>query len=1283
MCWIYLGNRKTYSLVDSGADISLISRQAFDKIPQKYVFQFSRKGCTPLQSVSGHRLKNFGTAVLPVEMSKFCKTFRFQIVEGLKNHCILGNDFLSHFGAKLDFGKKTLNIHNNVIPLRPQQLTCQSVTSLVRTSEKTTIPAQSYVELPAYINRIQLIQKDCVIQPLSNAPYLSEQPGLILVESVGCPGKNRRFPIILVNMTTRDHTLPARHVVGLAEALDESEICHIDTAHQAQHEPALLDPTSKYQKTDLSHIPVNQKQKIQELLDRNSDLFAKSDLDTGRTDLVKMEIDTQDHPAIKQNPYRLPYNQRQMVEDHINELLKAGIIQPSNGPWSSPLVIVDKKDGGKRYCVDYRKLNKITVKNSHPLPRIDDILASLGGSKYFTSLDLKSGYWQIEMDKDSIEKTTFTCFLGNFAWLKMPFGLSGAVGKFSELMNKVLAGIQYKFTIAYIDDIIIFSKTFEEHLSHIETVFERLRKAGLKLKMSKCEFLKEEVKYLGHIVSASGIQPDPSKVKAIQDLQPPTDVRGIRSFIGMCSYYRRFIPNFAKTAKPLTELTKKNTRFFWNEDCQIAFESLRDALIDAPILAYPDLNKPYKLYTDSSNFSVGACLCQDSKEGERVIQYVSHQLNATQQRWPIIEKEAYAMVYSIQKLRHYLLGSKFTIMTDHKPLTHLFTSEMKNARIQRWAIILDEYGGDIEFIKGSQNRVADFLSRINQPTEVNVIDSDKAPKVQLDSKVEKSSPEENHQEKFNEFLDSHPDFKDLQENDPEIKLLEDILENTEHEKHENISCHYTKLDGLLYRISESKKSTPFPGLQLVIPSFLQKPIVEEIHSGYFGGHLGIDKTYDKLRSRYYWSGMYKDVIKFVKTCVSCNMRKLRRERPPLQDMYIPKYPFECVAIDTVGPFPQSFQGNRFIINVIDMFSGWPESFATKTKSADTVAQIFLEHIIPRHSCPRVLVSDNGSEFCNAVIQQISAFFNIKHIRTSIYHPESNGKIERYNGVMVNMLAKLTSRHQRDWDTKIPSVLSAYRTAKHDSSGFSPFFVVHGRDPVLGMDTLLSPKFRYHGDEYVPTMLENLHRSYCLVRQNLAASHEKNKLYYDLKSRNSNFKVGDLVYFHDPSIAATSSTKLACLWKPYHRVLKAYSNVTFLIKDQLSGTTKVVNAKNLRLADPSTSWENVSNQPSHINQKFENLHKSYIPLRVQPPRNSKFSEVLTPVVEDTEPVEPVVVPPVSDSVETQRSSNLERRMSDGRNEINVDNDGIPLAELSRRLQEEAEENIPLSELAEQL
>ena len=1372
MCWAKIGERKTFTLVDSGADISILSKDAFNKIAPKHVSEFSTENCTPLQSVSGHELKNFGTAVLNVKMSRFSQPFRFQIIDGLKNDCLLGNDFLTEFGVKLDFGKKTMNIDDNIIPLRPQRLTCKTTTGLIRVPHKVTISAQSYIEISATVNRAQLIGQDCEIQPLSNAPILGDEPGLCLAESVAHVSTNRRIRVLLVNTTGRSYTLPPRSVIGLAEVID-SDACvssvEIDDNRSSETETEPRDPLSEARKADLSHMTDQQRKKLQDILDRNADLFAKSDCDLGSTDLVKVKIDTGDHPPVKQNPYRLPFSQRQTVQDQINDMLKAGIIEPSRSPWASPIVIVSKKDGTKRFCIDLRKVNKVTVPYSHPLPRIDDILASLGGSQYFTCLDLKSGYWQIAMDEDSKEKTAFTCFLGLFHFLKLPFGLCSAGSYFSELMNKVLSGIQHKFTIAYLDDIIIYSKTFDEHLVHIETVFARLRGAGLKLKMSKCEFLKQEVKYLGYVISANGIKTDPEKVSSIQKLHAPSDVKGVRSFLGMCSYYRRFIPNFSQIAKPLTELTKKNRNFVWTSDCQKAFDTLRKSLTEAPVLAYPDLNKPYKLYTDASNHAIGAALVQETEMGERVIQYLSHQLNETQQRWPIIEKECYAIVYAVQKFRPYLLGAKFTILTDHKPLKHLFTSEMRNAKIQRWAIILSEYGcEDIVYISGRQNVVADGLSRLDAsrvgchskvndvynvshedqdslrgcrrrnddlPREssgpsavgglsrrttgkssdldnfrttrksssvndavhfsdsVNIVDSDKAPDIQFETEVKKYD-EPNHREKFREFLEGHPDFPSLQADDSEIKRILDILNDPNHPNYSDLAKHYVLEDRLLFRISDPTTNTSFCGLQLVIPNFLRKPVIEEIHSGYFGGHLGIDKTYDKLRSRYYWSGMYRDVVHFLKTCVACNMRKLRREKPLLQAMPIPKYPFEQIAIDTAGPFPESFQGNRYIVNVIDLFSGWPESFATNSKSAETVAQILLEHIIPRHACPRVIVSDNGTEFCNAVIDQISAFFNIKHIRTSVYHPQSNGKCERYNRVQNDMLAKLVDPSQRDWDTKIPSILSAYRTAKNESTGYSPFFLLFGRDPILPLDSLLSPKYRYHGDEYVPTMLENLHNAYDHVRHNLSRSHERNKFYYDRNAKPTRIQVGDMVYFRDPAEAVQGSSKLASRWRPFYRVIKAFSDVTFMIKNQLTGETKTVNVQNLRLADPDTIWENVSDEPSHINSKYEARRRSNIPVpvRVQPSRQSKFSaappdrrEYYSESDSSSEPdhLEPpsfVAEPPSVQEPSTSREI-PDEIVSEPPNL--VDEDDLPLAELQRRWREQIEneeENLPLADLA---
>ena len=460
-------------------------------------------------------------------------------------------------------------------------------------------------------------------------------------------------------------------------------------------------------------VPEKYQQQVGRFLKKHHDLFAAKDSDLGHTDTVKMKIDTGNQSPIKLRPYRTPIRNREVIDKAVDEMLDANVIRRSKSPWSFPVVILDKKDGSKRFYVDFRKLNQITKPNSYPLPLIDDFLALLGKAKFFTSLDLKSGYWQVLMDE-----TAFACHGGLFEFNVMPFGLSCAPAIFQELMAIVLQGLP--FATAYLDDILIFSETLEDHLSHLETVFDRLRQHGLKLKLKKCSFLQSETHYLGFIINVKGISPDPAKEEAIKSLPTPTCVREVRSFIGMCSYYRRFIPNFSEIAEPIIALTRKYARFTWSDQCQNGFDYLKQSLTVVPLLAYPDPNKPYTLYTDASNSCIGACLTQemDSEEvflpnvkNEKPIYCLSHKLSKTQCKWSTIEKEAFAIHYSLQKLDYYLHNAKFTIKTDQRPLKYLLESPMQNKKIQLWALGIAGFNCSIEYIAGTENTCADLLSR--------------------------------------------------------------------------------------------------------------------------------------------------------------------------------------------------------------------------------------------------------------------------------------------------------------------------------------------------------------------------------------------------------------------------------------------------------------------------------------------------------------------------------------------------------------------------------------------
>ena len=612
MCHVAIGGRGTKALVDSGADVSIMSKAMFDKLDPRNVFSFT-KSRRPIASATGQSMKNVGEATLELRIESFKEYHSFLIVDGLNGDAMLGSDFLAKYGVKLDFEKKTLRIGKMMVQLKPQRIE-RHVSSLVRAKNRVYVAAQTAVECPAYVNRIEMVDQNCLIHPLDNAPTLSEDPGLVVMDVVAKPDKHRRVPVRIVNMTNHPYVIEHGQVIAYAQNLDEAEMEEMESeaveTTAAHFDDTVVNPEDPLEKVDLNHLTSEQKTQLERILRDNSDLFAQSDADLGQTPLTRLNIDTSGAAPVSQAPYKTPFSQRKYVEEQIRKMEEAGIIRQSISPWASPIVIVGKKDGSKRFCVDYRRLNKVTKANSYPLPLIEDILASLGGAKYFTSLDLRSGYWQIPMEEESIEKTAFCSFMGLREFLVMPFGVKGGPASFMSLMDKVLDGYKYKFTTAYLDDVLIYSRTFEDHLDHITKVFQRLREARLKMKAEKCEFLKSEVQYIGHVVKPDGILPNPEQVSAIRNMAPPTNAKGVRRIIGMCSFYRRFIPHFAEIVKPLTALTKKNGIFIWTDKCDEALDKLKQALTTAPLLTYPDVTQPYRLYTDASDHAIGAVLVQ-------------------------------------------------------------------------------------------------------------------------------------------------------------------------------------------------------------------------------------------------------------------------------------------------------------------------------------------------------------------------------------------------------------------------------------------------------------------------------------------------------------------------------------------------------------------------------------------------------------------------------------------------------------------------------------------------
>ena len=841
----------------------------------------------------------------------------------------------------------------------------------------------------------------------------------------------------------------------------------------------------------------DQTSQLRSLVDEFSDVFALSDAELGCTGLIKHCIDTGSHPPIKQQPYRTPIIRRAVVSRMVDNMREQGIIKPSVSPWASPIVLVPKKDGTYRFCVDYRRLNAATKKDVYPLPRIDDILDTLGDANYFSSLDLASGYWQVELDSESRQKPAFTTYRGLYEFVRMPFGLCNAPATFQRLMQTVLAGLEWRTCFVYLDDILVVSRSFDEHLQHLNEVFVRLRQAGLRLKPRKCNLLRDEVPFLGHVISTKGVRPDPAKIEKVQCYPVPTDATQVRQFLGLASYYRRFMPAFAKISAPLRALITKHAIFQWTVECEKAFCELKRLLTTAPVLAYPRFgpDRSFILETDASGVGLGAVLSQLQDDGVvHPIAYASRSLDKHERNYGISELETLGLVWAVRYFRPYLLGHPCVVYTDHAACLSILNSARPSGKLARWALTIQEMDLVIKHKAGRENSNADALSR--NPVDV--------------SSVCAVSTEEEES-----LLPDLGDLQAEQKKDPYLAAMFLYLQNGTLPEDEKLikqivaeSKQYDVIDGILHF-----ENRAFPSRWcIVVPEQLCSDVLQEAHAGCFAAHFAEKKVYDRLRRSVWWRGMKADVRRHCRSCLVCASRKGTRKtfRPPLQPIPVGG-PFHRVAVDILQ-LPLTSSGNRYVAVFMDYMTKWPEAFAIPDQKAETIAPLFLEHIVCRHGIPEELLSDRGTNFLSTLIQETCQVLGVKKLNTSGYHPQTDGLVEKFNATLINMIAKSTSAGS-DWDTRLPYVLFAYRSALQESTKESPFFLLYGRDPRIPTSTVLTYErspYAVDTDDYKSELMANLSQAWKAARDNIKVAQAKQQTQYDKKSRDVNLKVGDRV-----------------------------------------------------------------------------------------------------------------------------------------------------------------------------
>ena len=1149
--------------------------------------------------------------------------FESHVIEDLTYDVILGRDFLQKFCSKIDFEKgivkfspeenplpfcnaETFNLDDDVVN-NDVSLVCS-----VHADFSFVIPPETEVVIPARLNSVpKNTTATGVVSPRSSLP---ERYSIFGASELVRVSEDGTIPIRIINPSSQPVKIFRRTSLGDFEEVDPN----IATFELNASTPSGTSPssTTAEQQRDYSDLPDlsdsvlgdDDKIKFKELFNKYRDIFAFSDDQLGRTSLIQHTIDTGDAHPIKQRPYRTSPEAKQEIDRQVNDMLQRGIIQESVSPWSAPVVLVKKKNGETRFCIDFRLINKITRKDSFPMPLVSDTLDALSGTQYFTTLDLKSGYWQIELDPSAREKTAFATHNGLYEFLVMPFGLTNSGASFQRLMGHILRGLEYRFALIYIDDIIIFSKSIEEHLTHLEEVFRRLKAANVKLNPKKCCFAKQKVEYLGHVVTPDGVKPNPEKIRVVRDFPIPRNLKELRNFMGLANYYRRFVKGFAHIASPLNALTKKGVKFVWTESCADAFDKLKRALVSAPILAYPNFKEEFLLFVDASSTGIGFTLAQKQDGKEVVIAYNGRGLNPAEKNYSTTEREALALVEGIKKFQPYLFGRKFTVITDHSSLRWLMNVKDATGRLARWSLLLQQHDFDITHRPGREHSNADSLSR--RPYE--------------------NCPDLNSLQKEEPQVAK---TRELQRRDPQLSEMIDFLENDVIPSNDKIAhevlltsdSFYIGQDGLLYHLDHNRKrNIQDPFSQLVIPQSLKFEILSNVHDHVSGAHFGIHKTFQKVKQRYWWKGMFKDVEHWCKSCQDCQMRKSPRNSKKAPLLPIPVgNAFERIAVDVLGPFPPSNKNNRYIVVFTDYLTRWNESFAVPSTEASVIARLLVDEVIARHGAPKVLLSDRGKNFLSKLVAEVCKIFQIHKVNTSSYHPQTDGLVERFNSTLCQSLSMYVAKNQKDWDEYIPLILFAHRTSVLEAIGDSPFYVLYGREPRLPIDVKLLPTapddLTKSIFEHRKRIVEKVELAQNLAKENLQRSQQKMKDYYDQKSKQPTFEVGQRVWIYTPKTKKGLSRKLLHNWFGPYRIVEKSSPVHFRLRTETNKkVTFAVHANRMKpFFDPD---ERPIDPPLDDDPSFPYLDEADIPTE-----DFESEVVDLPVQSDSQSSSPVPVP----------------------------------------------------------
>jgi len=1239
--------------VDTGATRTVISRNTYLSLPEER--RPPLKPSSSLIGADGNPLREMGTAVFEVKLGTSCLNMKL-VVAHIADQALLGLDILmmgDEGPAEIRLADRVLNWNAETIPFN-----CSGDLNRVRNvvaADDTIVPGCSELILDAYIEKRDLdswfSNREFFIEP---SPSFMEKSSLIvatclvdmtnsvtgkvrIMNPLGTEVEIHQDTVIGTALLNEYQVIPLMNIADevQSEDLGYSKVRRLplnsDQIHRKVEVVSDVQKVRPEPKPDIEQKPYNPNPsvpphladifekikigrseteitQIAELFNDFGDVFSKSEDDIGLTNLVEHSIDTGDARPIKQPPRRVPLAFADKEREMIQQMERQGIIRKSTSPWGSPLCLVLKKSTDDtikvRPTVDFRAVNKLCQDDAFPLPRIQDCLDSMSGATLFTCVDLLSGYHQVPVREVDIPKTAMVTKYGLYEFTRMPMGLKSSAQTFQRLMELVLRGLQWSILLIYLDDVIVFSRTFEGHMERLRLVLQRIKEAGLKLKPSKCQFLQTEVKFLGHVVSGEGVKPNPDNLMKVKLWSSPKTVTQIKQFLGLASYYRRFIQNFSDIASPMIQLTKKGEDFVWSDKCEKSFQKLKELLLTAPIVAYPNDEDEYILDTDASDIQIGAVLSQVQNGQEKVIAYGSRTLNKAERNYCVTDKELLSLRYFVEYYRQYLLGRKFVLRTDHQPLIWLFSLKEPKGRIARWIEILSTYDFSIIHRPGKKHCNADSLSRFPQEKclcddvdtmeqlkcgpckkcvkrahdmESSLLTEDAKSAVRAVTRSQVNNLEKNYctvwKEKYIPIK-----LSQLQYADVDIRPILEGLKKDEKpvglttvspaiRYYCNIWSSLTLVNNVVYKKFYFCNGS-VEHLQLLVPSCLRQEVLKLAHNSVLSGHFGRKKTFEKVRREFYWFGMKEDIDVFVARCDLCAQNKFPNKKPraPLGSISTGA-PLDRISIDVVGPLPRTVQNNRYFLTVTDHFTKWTEVYPVPDQTAETCAHKILDEFVSRFGCPASIHSDQGTSFESAIFRELCQILEIRKTRTSARNPKGNGQCERIHRTVLQMIRAYLKNEQSEWDKHLGCLLAAYRACVNESTGMTPNMMMFGHEVKTPLNLIFgygqSKEVFQSCGEYVSQIRDRIHLAHEVCRRFMLKTAKRRKDNYDIKSSLIPYSAGDPVWFLNEQRREGVCQKLQPIYIGPCVILKKLNDLNYCIQQTKDGPVKVVNHDKLK------------------------------------------------------------------------------------------------------------------------